>query len=211
MLGSTRLLVVALMLVASMCHAQSASIQSKAAVITEPGVYQLSDLFSHADTVALVKIVSGDTEAYEIPIYKGQVVKAFKGVKSGDVIYFGPYLGTELGSQYILFLKSAANPISPKEKSVRGYGSVRYSNVFDEGYSSMLTSYECVFDGSLTSQRCAYAVRVCTDYIKLPTSLSTFPADGAEAPFGCRWARRDDFRQTLSGLTNHSVDEKGKL
>lgn len=207
MLGSTRLHIAALLLLAFTGNAQQASIQARSVTITEPGIYRLSDLFSHADTVALVKVISGDTEAYEIPIYKGQVVQAFKGVKSGDVIYFGPYLGTELGSEYILFLKSAANSPHPKDKAAVGSGQVRYSNVFDEGYSSMLTSYECVFDGS---SRCDYAVRVCTDYIKLPKSLSTFPPKSKETPFGCRWVRRDDFLQTLTGLPVQSVDDKGK-
>lgn len=210
MLGSTRFHVAALTLISYMGYGQSASIQSKTVSNTEPGVYRLSDLFSRADTVALVKIVSGDTEAYEIPIYKGQVHEAFKGVKSGDVIYFGPYLGTELGSEYILFLKTAANPLKPKERAATGFGSIRYSNVFDEGYSSMLTSYECIFDGASTNQQCDHAVRVCTDYIKLPSSLHPFPSDSTEVPFGCRWIRRDDFLHTLGGLTGEHVEERDK-
>jgi hypothetical protein len=38
----------------------------------------------------------------------------------------------------------------------------------------METSYQCIFDGSDTSQKCDYGVRVCTDYIKLPSAMPTF-------------------------------------
>ena len=39
--------------------------QSKEVTIAEPGIYDLSSLFRQADTVALVRIVSGDTETLE--------------------------------------------------------------------------------------------------------------------------------------------------
>jgi hypothetical protein len=52
--------------------------QSKELAISEPGVYELSDLFKQADTVALVSIVSGDTESYSTAVYKAEVVTSFK-------------------------------------------------------------------------------------------------------------------------------------
>ena len=70
----------------------------------------------------------------------------------------------------------------------------------------MLTSYECVFDGITIDKQCDYAVRVCTDYIKLPTSLSTSTPD---APFGCKWAKRVDFIEALSDLRDLTA-QKGK-
>lgn len=36
------------------------SAQSRDVTITEPGVYKISDLFKAADTVAVVKVLSGD-------------------------------------------------------------------------------------------------------------------------------------------------------
>ncbi len=36
----------------------------------------------------------------------------------------------------------------------------------------METCYECVFDGEEVLPKCDYAVRVCTDYIKLPKAMS---------------------------------------
>jgi hypothetical protein len=167
--------------------------------ITEPARYRLSDLYSHADKVALVKVLSGTTEAYEDAVYKGQVVKAFKGTSEGDIIYFGPYSGTQLGSEYVLFLKDVQSPLLPKDKAA-GYGVVRYSKVFDEGYSSMLSSYECVFQGTNPGQQCDYAVRVCTDYIVLPKSLPTAPPTDKSTPFGCRWAKRDRFSSALDEM-----------
>ena len=191
-----RLLITLLFLtLASVGTAQQTSI-----TITEPGIYKLSDLFLHADKVAIVKVISGDTEAYEISIYKARVITAFKGVSVGDIVYFGPYERTELGGEYVLFLKNAPNPIEPKDKT-GAYGTVRYSLVFNEGYSSMRTSYECVFDGSTTAEGCDYGVRVCTDYIVLPKSLKAFPLAGDVAAFGCRWVRRDRFTSLLNEMT----------
>jgi hypothetical protein len=113
--------------------------------LSEPGLYQLADLFRHADRVALVNVISGTTEAYDIAIYKAQVVEGFKGLSAGEIVYFGPYIATELGTEYILFLRDNPKAIEPRAKADAGYGTVHYSEVFDEGYSSMRTSYECVF------------------------------------------------------------------
>ena len=168
---------------------------------SEPGVFQLAHLFSRADRVALVKVVSGTTEAYDIPIYKAQVEKAFKGAAAGETIYFGPYIATELGSEYILFLRDKSNAIAPKTKADVGYGTVHYSEVFDEGYSSMRTAYLCAFGGPSAKQQCDYGVRVCTDYIKLPKSLPAFPDGDNDPPFGCRWAKKDAFIFVLEELS----------
>jgi hypothetical protein len=70
------------------------------------------------------------------------------------------------------------------------YGTVRYGEVFDEGYSSMAASYECVFDGKSVNQHCDYGIGVCTDYVTLPTNVKTFPPKNEETDFGCRWVKR---------------------
>jgi hypothetical protein len=190
-----------LLLVALIAGSQIGVAQPPSTVTTsEPGIYPLADLFTRSDKVALVKVVSGDTEAYDVAIYKAQVVKGFKGLSAGDTVYFGPYIGTELGSEYILFLRDRQKTIEPKARTDGGYGVVNYSEVFDEGYSSMLTSYECVFSGASINQQCDYGVRVCTDYIKLPKSLPAFPADENAAPFGCRWVRKAAFISVLEDL-----------
>jgi hypothetical protein len=188
-----------ILLGALMAFAQVGTAQSPSVVTTsEPGIYHLAELFTRADKVALVTVVSGDTGTYDVAVYKARVVEGFKGVSAGETIYFGPYIGTQLGGDYILFLRDKSKPIEPKSKTENAYGMVKYSEVFDEGYSSMLNSYECVFDGT---QGCDYGVRVCTDYIKLPKSLPAFSAEGDYPPFGCRWVKKKSFISFLEGLS----------
>ena len=171
--------------------------QSKEITIKEPEMIELSDLFKMADAVVLAKVISGDTENYSNAVYKGQVLKSFKGASAGDILFFGPYEGQRLGSEYILFLHNAAEPIAPKTGSHANYGTVRYSEVFNEGYSAMETSYGCMFDGKTIPEQCDNGVRVCTDYIVLPKSLRTFPPVMVDTPFGCRWVRKEAFISVL--------------
>jgi hypothetical protein len=193
-----RTLVVAAVVVIS---AQPTSAQqSKETTITEPGIYKLADLFKAADTVAVVEVLSGDTESYDIAVYKAKVVKSFKGPGPGETLYFGPYVGERLGWEYILFLRNVSDPLVPKRTSTSGYGTIRYSKVFDEGFSSMMVSYECVFDGKEIREQCDYGVRVCTDYIILPKSTRTFPPIAEDTPFGCRWVRKTLFVSMLEKL-----------
>ena len=153
----------------------------------EPATYTLADLFSHSDKVVLAKAIAGDATAYDIPLYKAQVVQAFKGATTGETIFFGRYAGVEIGSDYFLFLRNAPTPITPRSRTNAGFGPVTYSEVFDEGYSQMVTSYECIFPGTDPAQHCANAVRICADYILLPKSLSALPSPSA-SPSGCRWS-----------------------
>ena len=173
---------------------------AKTVTITEPGIIKLEKLFQMADTVALVKVVSGDTQNYAKAVYKGEVVKSFKGAATGDTVYFGPYVGIKLGWEYVLFLRNAAKPLTPNSTSSVNYGAVQYSEVFNEGYSSMESSYQCVFDGKDIAQKCDDGVRVCTDYIKLPKSLSVFPPITEDRSFGCGWVRRKPFLSALDSL-----------
>ena len=172
------------------------SAQSQSVETTEPGVYNISDLFKEADIVAVVKVLSGDTENYEHAVYKGEVIKGFKGVPRGATVYFGPFVGERLGWEYFLFLRDSAKPVAPKTTGSACYGTIRYSEIFNQGYSSMESSYECVFDGKEIAQKCDYGVRVCTDYIKLPQSISIFPKEN-DPPFGCRWVRKTAFASLL--------------
>jgi hypothetical protein len=168
--------------------------------ISEPEKIELAQLFNSADVVATVRIVSGDTENYETPIYKAEVTRSFKGTSAGEKIYFGPYIGSKLGFEYVLFLHNAKIPAVPKKEPSAMFGVVRHGNVFNEGYSSMAVSYECVFDGKDVAQQCDYGVRVCTDYIILPRNIRTFPPKSTGTPFGCRWIRRKAFESLLGQI-----------
>jgi hypothetical protein len=66
----------------------------------------------------------------------------------------------------------------------------------------METSYACIFDGKEIAQKCHYGVRVCTDYIRLPTSVRAFPPESNDSPFGCRWVRKAVFMSLLDSLSN---------
>ena len=176
--------------------------QSKVVTITEPGSYTLENLFTNANVVALVRIVSGDAENYDRTVYKGEVLQSFKGTSQGGTVYFGPFVGERLGSEYVLFLRKVTKPVSPRGRPTASYGTIHYWEIFDEGYSSMETSYECVFDGKEITQKCDYGVRVCTDYIKLPGSLPAFPPETNDPPFGCRWVRKALFVSMLDTLTH---------
>jgi hypothetical protein len=172
---------------------------------TEPGRLALKDLYKAADTVAVVRIVSGDTENYQTALYKGLVITPYKGVTAGATVYLAPYVGLRLGWEYLLFLRSAKTPATPKEGKTAVYGIVPYGLIFNEGYSSMETSYECVFDGEEISEQCDYAIRVCTDYITLPKELPTFPPIATETPFGCRRVRRSQLEKVLARFAGGSV------
>lgn len=170
--------------------------------IREPGTYQLGQLFNDADKVVLAKVVAGDTESYDVAIYKADVVKNFKGGAAGETLFYGPFLGERLGVEYILFLRDVPKPITPKQTSTPGYGTIRYSQVFNEGLTSLETSYECVFDGKDIAQQCDYAVRVCTDHIKLPKLTPAFPKENKNTLSDCRWVRKDVFVSLLDALAH---------
>jgi hypothetical protein len=165
--------------------------------ITEPGRIPLSKLFKMSDTVALVRILSGDTENYETAIYKATVVQGFKGATDGQSLYFGPFIGQRLGFEAVIFLQKAQTPAVPTRKPAAAYGTVPFYRVFNEGYSSMEVSYECRFNGKEIKDQCDDGVRVCTDYIVLPKGTETSPPVQKETPFGCRWVRRATFLSLL--------------
>jgi hypothetical protein len=167
---------------------------------TEPARIKLVDLFKMADVVAVVRIASGDTENYKTAIYKAVVVMGFKGVVRGQTLYFGPFIGQKLGWEYVVFLHNVKEPAIPTTSPTAVYGRVRYLEVFNEGYSQMENSYECVFDGKNSAESCDYAVRVCSDYIVLPKLVRAFPPEQNDPPFGCRWVRKSKFISILDEL-----------
>jgi hypothetical protein len=195
----TKLLRIAALLMAFPALVSLGPSQQKEINITtrEPGTYTLEELYKTADIVALVKVVSGDTEHYDMAVYKAEAVEGFKGASAKQIVYFGPFIGQRLGWEYVLFLRKEDKKHSPNEPSGINYGMITPAVVFNEGYSSMEASYQCVFHDSKLAGGCDYAVRVCTDYIKLPKSIPVFPAKAENADFGCRWTRKVDFVRHL--------------
>jgi hypothetical protein len=172
---------------------------------TEPATYKLEQLYRKADVVALVRVVSGDTENYDVAIYKVIVVTNFKGTAEGQILYYGPCIGEKLGSEYIVFLRSVKEPAVPKDAKNPAYGAVKYFEVFNQGYGSMETSYVCVFDGKDIKDHCDDGVRICTDYIILPKNIPGFPSMEDIVPMGFRWVRKSKFLSLLDEFADTGV------
>lgn len=187
-----------IVLAGAMCSAQKSD--DKTMVINEPGRYDIHELYNDADIIALIEIQSSDAEHYDAAVYKGKVIEGFKGVSAGQSLYFGPYVGLKLGWQYVLFLHKSSSPLAPKDPARPGYGTIQYAKVFNGGYSSLETSYECVFDAKGSNKECDEGVRVCTDYLKLPKKMPVFPPMTVDTPFGCRWVRKTEFFSMLQSL-----------
>jgi hypothetical protein len=179
-----------------------------------------ADLFSRSDEVAMVQIVSGETEAYQYsvsdstpwPVCKLKVVDAFKGGRSGDIIFLAPCAGMELDGRYILFLETA-NALSPKP----GFGQSSYGvlvhpkRVVDAGYGSMHVEYTCVFDGHVPDDSCDYGVELNPAQILLPKSLQTFPKSPATAETNYkRWVRQKTFVALLHTFAGEDGNAKEK-
>jgi len=174
---------------------------AQSSTTSEPGVYNLNQLIKEADKVALVRIISGDAEHYQSAVYKSEVVQPFKGTSLGEKIYFGPFVGHRLGWEYFVFLRDTHHTLKPLREPEQSFGPVHYFLIFNEGYTGLETSYQCKFKGAKIEDQCDHAVRICTDYIKVPNALELSPPLEQETPFGCRWTRRKQFISVLQKLT----------
>ena len=155
----------------------------------------LSDLFKQADLVATVRILSGDSEHYDVTVYKGQIEKAFKGARANQTIYFGPHVSFGVGSEYLGFLSKAEKGIEPGGKSPGvNYGVLpSFFRIMYAGFSIMPIEYVCVFDGKDTAQQCDYAVKLNPEQVIVPASVKAFPR-GEAGPITNyeKWVRRDE-------------------
>jgi hypothetical protein len=162
---------------------------------------KLDDLYSEADQVALVKVISGDSEHYDAGVFKVTVESAFKGTKVNEILYVGPYLGLAVGNEYVLFLKRGEG------EKAKGSGGLSFgdipslSKIMYAGYAVLPAGYECVFDGHDVSERCDYSVQLNPQQIKLPDTIRTFPYGDADAVTNYKkWVRRSVFVGYLNGL-----------
>ena len=111
---------VAKVLLALLCFVQFASAQKTITITnSEPGIITLGHLREQSDIVALVKVISGDTENYDVALYKAEVVTGYKGAAAGQTIFFGPYLGTRLGWEYLIVSANQQCTTRSKEKCRR--------------------------------------------------------------------------------------------
>jgi hypothetical protein len=186
------------LLLAQQAGTPPASFSGSGVTITEPGIYTLAQLYNAADIVAIVEVTAGDAENYTSAVYKGRVITAFKAVSEGQIIFFSPPGGV-LGSQHVVFLKKQKEPLAPN-KGATAFGIIPYAVDFDQGFTEMRTDYECVFHPTKPGDvGCDYAVRVCTDFIKIPKSIpiSTYEDNDTS---GCRYIRKPIFLSLLDEL-----------
>ena len=190
---------------------QSATIsvtsQGRNVTIAEPAPVKIEELLKQADLAAVVRLLSGDTENYPRAVYKAEVLEPFKGIEKGSILYFGPFIGLDLGGEYLLFLRHLEEGVKPKEKASSAglnYGPIPdLYEVMYEGYSAISIGYDCVFDGKEISEQCDYGMKLNTKQVILPKSIRTYPslAKGSFAE-DTKWVRKAVFTAYLRRISN---------
>lgn len=191
---------------ATACAAKAQQ-QQTTVTITEPARVKIDALMKQADLVASVHILSGDSEHYPRAVYKAEVLEAFKGVKKGAIIYFGPFIGYALGEELVVFLKHSEQGIDPKPSATSSgvnYGPISsFYLIMYDGYSALQVKYECVFDGKDSAQQCDDGVRVNTYQVILPKNIKAYPSSATDSSSeDAKWVRKTAFFEYLQQLSN---------
>jgi hypothetical protein len=184
-----------------------AATSQETVVIGEPATLTVSELFKQADIVAVIRILSGDSEHYPITVYKAKVLTPFKGAQRGERLYFGPFVSYGVGSEYLAFLQRSKSGVAPSAGTADSglhFGSVgAFYRVMYEGYSVMPIRYVCVFGGGEPKEPCDYAVEINTYQVKLPKSLRTTPAETEDMSSGDKkWVKREGLLSVLETFRN---------
>lgn len=175
----------------------------------------IHDLFKQADQVVLVRVVAGDTEHYGTVVYKAVVETAYKGAKTDDTVFFGPYAGLGIGAEYIVFLESSPG-VKPRVAGGLSFGDIAsMGRIMAAGYAALPVGFECVFDEPTSDRRCDDSVELNPEQIILPKTMKTFPRrdDGMITSYKI-WVRRSDFLPQLQKLSDaekigHAAGAKG--
>lgn len=165
--------------------------------ISEPATVSLRELYVKADLVALVQIRSGDTEHYTSTLYRATVLEGFKGIKKEEVIYFSPYNGYGIGSEYLVFLRKAdgkvGDLIEKQSESTLPYDPVqKYYQVMYDGYSAMPVDYTCALP------ECGYGIKVAYEQVLLPKNLKMIAIECKDGASWKSWVRKEDIVRLLS-------------
>ena len=182
-----------------------AEAQQQKVTISEPAPVKVEDLMKQADLVAIVHLLSGDTEHSPKAVYKAEVLQPFKGVEKGATIYLGPFIGYGLGEDLLVFLHHSEKGIEPNQpvaNSGLSYGPISsFFLVMYEGYSALRIKYDCVFDGKEIAQQCDDGVRVNTYQVILPKSVKTYPSSNRGSfSEDTKWVRKTVFVTYLEKL-----------
>lgn len=187
--------------------AQIARAQEPKTTISDPAPVKVEDLLKQADLVAIVRILSGDTEHYPMTVYKVEVLQPFKGAEKGAILYLGPFIGYGLGEELLVFLHHSEKGIEPESQAVPtglSYGPISsFYLVMYDGYSALPVKFDCVFDGKEIAQQCDYGIRINTFQLVLPKSMKTYPSS-TRGSFSeeTKWVRKTVFLAFLQKLTN---------
>ena len=166
----------------------------------------LENLYKQADFVAFVSILSGDVEYYDGAIYKAEVLKAYKGTKEKEIVYFGENISYGIGNEYLAFFnKSGKNIGQVVAKDVQN-SSAPYDakqvffSIMYAGYSIMPVGFECLFDLKNKNNNCDYGIKLNAKQVAIPSNLKAFPEDTYSTTTYNRWVRRTSMETTLEDL-----------
>lgn len=126
-------------------------------------------LYAEADFVGFVQVLSGEFKEYTGAVYRGKILNVLKGSTDETEIYFGPFSGYGIGSEYLLFARKT-------DKTLDGHWSqadrpmiplhypsaAPYFTIMFEGFGMMPVQYVVGLDGS--------GIEIAS-HIKLPTTL----------------------------------------
>ena len=159
-------------------------------------------MFKQADLVAILRILSGDSENYPTAVYKAEVVQSFKGATQGAIIYLGPYNGYGVGKELLVFLQRSEKGIEPKQQTTGprlSYGAISsFFQVMYGGYSALNVEYECVFEGKEPAQQCDDAIRVNTSQVNLSNIFAS--ATKSASSDAISWVRKREIVTYLERL-----------
>jgi hypothetical protein len=166
----------------------------------------LENLYKQADFVSFVKILSGDVEHYNGAIYKAEVLKAYKGAKEKEIIYFGEFISYGIGSEYLAFFNKADKTIGQlidedvKNSSAPYNAKQSFFRIMYAGYSIMPVGFECLFDVKNKHNKCDYGIQLNVRQVKIPSALNAFLEETDTVAPDERWVRRTAIENTLEDL-----------
>jgi len=174
---------------------------------SDPAPIKIADLFKQADVVAVVRVLSGDSENYRVTVYKAVIVIALKGVQRDQKLYFGPFISYGVGSDYLAFLRRSDGELDVTEKADRpglDYGPIKpFYRVMYDGYSIMPFKYVWAFEGKETSERCDNGVKINTFQVRLPKTLRTYPPEPDDvSATDKKWVRASALMSLLDTFRN---------
>lgn len=173
---------------------------------SDPKSVSIESLFAEADAVAFVKVMSGDIENYNDALYKAATTKGYKGLKEKDVIYFAPFIGYGIRSEYLVFLRKTDGVIGDivdknSKSKMRPYDPAqKIHEIMYEGYGIMPVSFECAFQKPSHST-CQEAVQFVISQVTLPKRIKTYPEEKPdETPSNKRFVKRSEIEGSLESL-----------